>query len=554
VFRNPQLEPDDYRYLEQVRLLRQDFLGNISRASVIENKWDQLWWIDVHEKVRFFRPIVVLSYWLDIAIHGNNDPLSLLSTNILIYSTCVILVCLILYRWIGQGLPFFASCVLFSAFVAHGEVMWYVAGRTDSLAALFLLSGLTLHIYGKQRPALRWWAVPCFVFSLLTKELTAFLPLILILSDLWIEIRAVNVKALLKQEWKLYATYVVIAASFFAIRLQFISGSDTGYPYPYFVTLRNPNFLSHLFGQLNSYCANLLFAIETIPFKVWTDFELTESLSGAVPGIAIFVLCSVFLIRERKYWILVLVGLVSWVPIMFVYQSERYLFLPSFAVAGAAGLFLAELNHRKWKIYYPALLLCIVWMGHQAYFLQAKNKNISELRLAERIGRQLRDLKPSIVKGSKLLLLNLPGDILQDQFIEDQLRVQLDDPKLDVTVVTPMPELFDMGTNMTVSKEGENTFILTDTPVMVHGEDHFPWVKLDTASKYTTRSGIIIEVLEAEEDACEALRCVLPHRLSDYILLKWDPAPSTTMLSANTASIRTPNSRKLLSKVQILTP
>jgi hypothetical protein len=62
IFHNPQLEPDDYRYLEQVQNLRQDFWGNIFKVSVIENRWDQLWWINIHEKVRFFRPTVVLSY------------------------------------------------------------------------------------------------------------------------------------------------------------------------------------------------------------------------------------------------------------------------------------------------------------------------------------------------------------------------------------------------------------------------------------------------------------------------------------------------------------
>ncbi len=56
VFTIPQLEPDDYRYLHQVQLLDQNFFGNIINASVVENHWDHLWWIDVKENVRFFRP------------------------------------------------------------------------------------------------------------------------------------------------------------------------------------------------------------------------------------------------------------------------------------------------------------------------------------------------------------------------------------------------------------------------------------------------------------------------------------------------------------------
>jgi hypothetical protein len=559
IFQNPQLEPDDFRYLEQVQHLKQNFWGNFFKVSVIENRWDQLWWINVHEKVRFFRPTVVLSYWLDDAVYGSNNPSGLLFTNILIYAACVILACLIFYRWIGPGISFLVSSALFAAFFAHGEVMWYVAGRTDSLAALFLFGGLILHIYGKQYPALRWWAVPCFILALLTKELTATLPLILFLSDLWIERRSINFRTLLKQEWKIYSVYAIIAVSFFAIRARIISGPDTGYPYPYFVTLGNPNFLSHLFGQMNSYCANLLFAVDTVSLKIVSDFKNFESLRGIVSGIGIICLFSLFLLREKKYWILVLLGLMCWFPTIIVYQCERYLFLPSFAVAGSLGLLLSQLEQRNRKIHYAALLICIIWIGHQAYSLQGKNRAISgKPRLAEKTGEQLDQLKSSITKGSKLLLFNLPGDILQYQFVEDQLRVQLADPDLDVAVITPMPELFNMGAEMTIMREGKNTITLQDTellsPIMARGEDQFPWVALDPTSQYITKSGIKIEIVDGNEDVCSVLRVVLPHPLSAYILLKWDPAFGVVFLSPSTVGKLTPYERKLQSTVQILTP
>lgn len=559
IFQNPQLEPDDFRYLEQVQHLKQNFWGNFFKVSVIENRWDQLWWINVHEKVRFFRPTVVLSYWLDDAVYGSNNPSGLLFTNILIYAACVILACLIFYRWIGPGISFLVSSALFAAFFAHGEVMWYVAGRTDSLAALFLFGGLILHIYGKQYPALRWWAVPCFILALLTKELTATLPLILFLSDLWIERRSINFRTLLKQEWKIYSVYAIIAVSFFAIRARIISGPDTGYPYPYFVTLGNPNFLSHLFGQMNSYCANLLFAVDTVSLKIVSDFKNFESLRGIVSGIGIICLFSLFLLREKKYWILVLLGLMCWFPTIIVYQCERYLFLPSFAVAGSLGLLLSQLEQRNRKIHYAALLICIIWIGHQAYSLQGKNRAISgKPRLAEKTGEQLDQLKSSITKGSKLLLFNLPGDILQYQFVEDQFRVQLADPDLDVAVITPMPELFNMGAEMTIMREGKNTITLQDTellsPIMARGEDQFPWVALDPTSQYITKSGIKIEIVDGNEDVCSVLRVVLPHPLSAYILLKWDPAFGVVFLSPSTVGKLTPYERKLQSTVQILTP
>src|SRR2546430_1737156 len=95
VFKNPQLEPDDYRYFHQVQLLNENFWGNIATASVVENHWDHLWWVKLNDKVLFFRPTVVLSYWLDSALYGKQYELGALITNIAVYLFCVFFVCLI---------------------------------------------------------------------------------------------------------------------------------------------------------------------------------------------------------------------------------------------------------------------------------------------------------------------------------------------------------------------------------------------------------------------------------------------------------------------------
>jgi hypothetical protein len=233
--------------------------------------------------------------------------------------------------------------------------------------------------------------------------------------------------------------------------------------------------------------------------------------------------------------------------------------MPSFAVAGSLGLLLLQLEQSNWKINYMALLICIIWIVHQAYSLQVKNRAISgNSHLVERIGKQLDQFKSSIAKGSKLLLLNLPGEVLQYQFVEDQLRVQLADPDLDVAVITPMPELFNMGAEMTTTRENKNTITLQDTelltPIMARGQDQFPWVTLDSASQYNAKSGIKIEILNGNEDICSTLRIVLPHPLSTYIFLKWDPAFGVAFLSPSTAVKLTPYERKMQSTVRILTP
>ncbi|MCA8976503.1 MAG: hypothetical protein KDC98_17415, partial [Planctomycetes bacterium] len=57
---NPQLEPDDYRYLR----LADDVLAGrmpFADAVVVENGWDHLWFPATDAIVRFFRPTVVSS-------------------------------------------------------------------------------------------------------------------------------------------------------------------------------------------------------------------------------------------------------------------------------------------------------------------------------------------------------------------------------------------------------------------------------------------------------------------------------------------------------------
>ncbi len=527
VFRNPQLEPDDYRYLHQVQLLNRDFARNIVRASVVENYWDHLWWIDVKEKVLFFRPTVVLSYWLDAAVYGRNYQAGLLLTNAVLFAGCVVLTCLIFFRWIRTGLFFIASSILFASFCAHGEVLWYAAGRTDSLAALFFLGGLALHIYGKEHRSLRWWALPCFVLAGLTKELTLVLPIILLLHDVWIDKRG-GVR-FIKEEWRIYASYAGIILCTLWIHIRITSDPAAGYPFPYFITLRNPEFLFHLWGQIKNYSANLFLAAPTRPFGTRHQTEIDVNSWGLIAGIAVLCLCFFLLHRERKFWLLLILAFASWLPTITLYISERYLFLPSFALAGIMGLLLAQLHERRRGLYYAGLVLVVAWAGHQATSLREKNAYAAFPRMPQIVEGQLNGIKPDIPQGAKLLLLNLPGDWLQAQFAQDQFQVQLGDPSIEAIIVTMMPNTPEMGADIMIKKEEERTLLLEGakgSSILASGTDPIPWVRLDSAMHYKGQSGVSIEIVKGQTDICQALRLTLPDAAGKYIILKWMPYPN----------------------------
>lgn len=173
----PRLEADDYRYLHNIQQVEAGAM-EIGEATIVENRWDHLWFMNEEGKVRFFRPTVVLSYAFDWRVWGSYYTFGLTLFNVLIHLGCTLLVGLLLHRWLGAGISTILSAALFAALWTHGECIWYVAGRTDSLAALGFLATLSLHMTRDGRSSLRWWAVLCFSFGFITKELVIAAPLV----------------------------------------------------------------------------------------------------------------------------------------------------------------------------------------------------------------------------------------------------------------------------------------------------------------------------------------------------------------------------------------
>lgn len=176
----PRLEAVDYRYLHHIQQVGAGEMGAVE-AMTVENRWDHLWFMQEEGRIRFFRPTVLLSYAVDKAIWGGNHALGLTITNVLIHLACSMLVGFLLFRLLGAGWPALVAAVLFAGLAAHSECIWYIAGRTDSLAALGFLGAFALHTAGR-----RWWALPLFAFGFITKELVVVAPAIFAAYDGWI--------------------------------------------------------------------------------------------------------------------------------------------------------------------------------------------------------------------------------------------------------------------------------------------------------------------------------------------------------------------------------
>lgn len=533
IFVQPQLEPDDYRYLQQVRNLEADFQRNILAASIVENRWDHLWYLKPSDKVRFFRPTVVLSYWLDTKLWGwDSAAAGLLFTNLLVHALCVGIGTWLLYRWLGAGLPLVLSAALFASFFCHGEVIWYVAGRTDSLAALGFLLALAFHVEGTRRRWLRSLALPCFGFAFLTKELTLALPLLCFLHDLWLGPRGRGAKQILKDEWGLWVSYAGLFLGIQGLRLWALAGSSRGLVFPYFVSPASPDFVPHLWTQLRSYSENLLLAGGTPPFLQPGELSQWSSTFGLLLSVAVLAAVGVSLSSDRLFWFLVSFAVLTWLPTSVVYVSERYIYLPSFAVAASAGLLLQRLRGRG-PVYVVVAMLAVTWTGHQAYKLNEKHRVVAQQMRREPLvmQEQLRNLRPPVPRGAKLLLLNLPGSFVQAQFAEAQLQVLLDDPSLSARVLTLMPATTYMGAGMRIQRTGPRSFRIRGLkrgdridPVLSPGRVPFARVPFETGRTYgSSELGFEVDVLSSSAEGFTGLAFRFEEPLETYTILMWEP-------------------------------
>ncbi len=432
--RNPRLEADDYRYLHHIQQWQQ---GNISavEAMTVENRWDHLWFMQEEGVIRFFRPTVILSYTLDAGVWGDAYPFGLALTNALIHLACTLLVGYLLLRLIGRGLPAILGAVLFAGLAAHAECIWYIAGRTDSLAALGFLGAFALHVSGR-----RWWALPCFMFGFITKEMVVAAPVVFMFYDRFLDNR--------RLDWRLFGGYGLAAGAVLLIKYLAMGGEGSDFVYPYLIDPFSPGFAEHLWIQVRSYLGNLLAAEITVPFS---DLETVKLLHRPwVTGAGLLGLITVAwkLRRDGRFWLMAVFGVFCWLPTSFVYLSERYLYLPSVALVGMLAL-LAET-----RSVLLSRLLCLALAGFTVFqsvalynrHLEISNQSGSVREMLE----QLEPVRDQIKPADRLLLVNTPGLFVRAQFVENILRVAFDDPDLRVDVLTMMP-----GQNGTEWKSGD---------------------------------------------------------------------------------------------------
>ena len=109
-------------------------------------------WSEVGEASHYYRPLVTLTFFLDVQSWGLH-PLGFHLTNVLAHAAVTLAVLAVARRTL-DGEPAAAICALvFALHPLHTESVSFVSGRTDVLATLFFLLALLAYDRGRARGA-----------------------------------------------------------------------------------------------------------------------------------------------------------------------------------------------------------------------------------------------------------------------------------------------------------------------------------------------------------------------------------------------------------------
>jgi tetratricopeptide (TPR) repeat protein len=166
-------------------ILRNPHIGSIDtvKHAFTSDYWGKLG----GESFIYYRPVTILSHFIDFTLYGLN-PGGHHFSNMIFHTIVTLLVFqLFLYLCTPRLLIPLIGASLFALHPIHTHSVAYVMGRTDILAALFFLWGLILLIRATEQKAQRYrilkivGACLCYLVALLCKEIAVTLPLIFIL-------------------------------------------------------------------------------------------------------------------------------------------------------------------------------------------------------------------------------------------------------------------------------------------------------------------------------------------------------------------------------------
>lgn len=444
---------DDHRYLAGLRDIENGEPGAIWDSLVVENRWDQNWWIPDDTFVRFFRPFVIFAYGFDHWLWGMS-PFGFVATNIMLHLVATLLVMLCCARLLGWGIGAWIAGLSFATHLAHFENLYYIAGRTTTIAAIALLAAIWLHLRTRDRPSPARQVAVAFLYflALLGKESTALLPALLILLDLSVPPAgaARGIGAALRRNGVLVGACLAFGALYLTLRYLAVGPDSGSSPFPYLHLPDRDRFWTRTLAVWLQYSLSLsvgsfIHTFLTLPQQLYDRVSWLELSIGALWLPA---LCAYSWGDRRGRWF-VAVLLLSLVPLLPLYSAARHIYIASFGYCALLGLAAHRLNASGTAMARAVLLLGIaVFVGVPAARLTLLLRDHPrELAYTDDGGRlqspgsiyadlvTAGDLAPRTDRP--LYLLDFPGGWYEMQFLTDALEVELDADMPAIHVLAP---------------------------------------------------------------------------------------------------------------------
>ena len=298
---------------------------------------------DASSDLALYRPLTDWSYLLTHAADRALDPSGAShfvahATNVLLHALATVLFFAWMRRIGAALLPAALAALLFAAMPVHVESVANVTGRSDVLAACFVLGAFLAH-------ASRAWlaAPPLFLCALWSKESVLLLPLVPLLCDAWIARSPAGARV------RRLAGYAVVVVLWIPLWRAAMSGPHIG-PQP----IENPLVqLDHADRVLNA----LAIQVDYLARMLWPAHLSTDYSLAQIPLVAsVFTLRVVLALLLAAAAVLGLVVLRTRVPRAAVAIAGYGL---AFAITSNLALPIGTIMAER-LAYMPSLFLCLL--------------------------------------------------------------------------------------------------------------------------------------------------------------------------------------------------
>ena len=336
-------------------------------------------WAEVHEGSHYYRPLVSLSFFLDLQIWGLN-PLGFHLTNLLAHLATALAVLAVARRLGADTLAATLAAVAFALHPIHTESVTFISGRTDVLAALLFLFALLG--YARWREDGKAWplagSLGAFLLALMAKEVAVTLPVILALYDWLVARRRQGAENGIPRMVLRLSPYVAVIGLYIAVRMIALGSlveSDPGIWGSLTTRLLTTAKIVAAYAWLTfvPFPANAHYLIVPIgapPPLAW--WGAAGWLAGLLAGTAWAVLrqprwgfCALW------FWVTLIPSVgVNLLPLPTAVMAERFLYLPSVGFCLLLGMALARvLGAADWAATRearptPALAVAAVFLAY----------------------------------------------------------------------------------------------------------------------------------------------------------------------------------------------